>query len=92
MAMCEAVRRRGLDLRAGLHTGEISLRGEDIGGIAVHIAARVLDVAAAGAVVVTSTVKDLVVGSEITFEDGGQHALKGIPEPWRLFIVATRQT
>jgi class 3 adenylate cyclase len=90
--MRDIVRRHGLELRAGLHTGEISVRGEDIGGIAVHIAARALAAAAPGAVVVTSTVKDLVVGSGIKFDDGAEHSLKGLPEPWRLFSVTSRRT
>jgi class 3 adenylate cyclase len=92
LALRDAVRRRGLELRAGLHTGELSVRGADIGGIAVHIAARVLDVATPGTLVVTSTVKDLVVGSGISFEDRGEHTLRGLPEPWRLFTVTTTQS
>jgi class 3 adenylate cyclase len=77
----------GLRMRAALHTGEIELLGDDIGGIAVHIAARLLGLSGPGEVLVSSTVKDLVVGSGITFEDRGAHALKGVPEQWRVFAV-----
>ena len=77
----------GLDVRAGLHTGEIERRGDDIGGIAVHIGARVAAMAGAGEVLASSTVKDLVVGSGIEFENRGSHALKGVPDEWRLFAV-----
>jgi class 3 adenylate cyclase len=78
-------------MRAGLHTGELSARGDDVGGIAVHIAARVLGVAGPGEITVTSTVKDLVVGSGIGFEDRGTYSLKGLDEPWRLFAVTGRR-
>jgi class 3 adenylate cyclase len=88
--MRDRVRRRGFELRAGQNTREISMRGEDIGGIAVHIAARAVDIAGPGALVVTSTVRARVVGSGITFDDGTEHNLKGIPEPWRLFTVTSR--
>jgi class 3 adenylate cyclase/pimeloyl-ACP methyl ester carboxylesterase len=84
----DALRPLGIEVRVGLHTGEIEVRGSDIGGIAVHIAARVSAVAGPGEIVVSSTVKDLVVGSGIEFEDRGQHALKGVPETWKLFAVA----
>jgi pimeloyl-ACP methyl ester carboxylesterase len=77
----------GLDVRAGLHTGEIELISEDVGGIAVHITSRVAGHAAAGEVVVSSTVKDLVAGSDIGFDDRGTHTLKGVPGEWRLFAV-----
>ena len=78
-----------ISVRAGLHTGEIDLVGEDVGGIAVHIAARVSAHAGAGEVLVSSTVKDLVVGSGITFEDRGTHELKGVPGRWQLCSVAS---
>jgi len=78
----------GLRLRAGLHTGEIELRGEDIGGIAVHIASRLASLSEPGEVLVSSTVKDLVAGSGIVFEDRGTHALKGVPDEWRVFAAA----
>jgi class 3 adenylate cyclase len=77
----------GLHVRAGLHTGEIELLGEDVGGIAVAIAARLTSLAGSDEIVVSSTVKDLVAGSGIRFEDRGIHALKGVPEEWRVFAV-----
>jgi class 3 adenylate cyclase len=86
-AMCDSVRALGIELRAGLHTGECELLGDDIGGIAVHIAARVAAQAGAGEVLVSSTVKDLVAGSGIEFEDRGTPPLKGVPGEWRLFLV-----
>ena len=78
----------GLQVRAGLHTGEIEMNGDDIGGIAVHIAARVETVARPGEVLVSRTVVDLVAGSGLDFEDRGEHDLKGVPGSWRLFAVA----
>ena len=78
----------GITVRCGLHTGEIERRGEDIGGIAVHIGSRVAALARADEVLASSTVVDLVAGSGITFEDRGEHALKGVPGTWRLFAVA----
>ena len=86
-ALGEILRPVGLEIRAGLHTGEVELLGEDVGGIAVHIASRVGSLASAGEVLVSSTVKDLVAGSGIAFEDRGLHALKGIAEEWRLFAA-----
>jgi class 3 adenylate cyclase len=83
-----AAERHGVRVRAGLHTGEIELIGDDVGGIAVHIAARVLACAEPGEVVVSGTVKDLVVGSGIEFEDRGERELRGVPGTWRLFAVA----
>jgi class 3 adenylate cyclase len=74
-----------LQIRAGLHTGECELRGQDVGGIAVHIASRIAGLAGAGGVVVSRTVKDLVVGSGIEFTDRGVHTLKGVPDTWQLF-------
>jgi class 3 adenylate cyclase len=79
----------GLSIRAGLHTGECELMGSDIGGIAVHIGARVAALARSDEVLVSSTIKDLVVGSGIEFDDRGQHALKGVPGSWRLFSVSS---
>jgi class 3 adenylate cyclase len=79
----------GLDVRAGLHTGEVERRGDDVGGIAVHIGARVAALAGPGEVLASSTVKDLVVGSGIGFESRGSHALKGVPDEWRLFACGT---
>ena len=78
----------GLTLRAGVHTGEVEVRGDDIAGLAVTIAKRVCDLAGPGQVLATRTVADLVVGSGISFEDGGDHDLKGVPGVWRLFAVA----
>ncbi len=77
----------GLDLRAGIHTGEVEMRGEDIAGLAVNIARRVCDLARSGEVLVTGTVTDHVVGSGIAFEDRGERELKGVPGKWRLFGV-----
>jgi class 3 adenylate cyclase/pimeloyl-ACP methyl ester carboxylesterase len=77
----------GLGVRVGLHTGECELLGEDIGGIAVHIAARVLAQAGAGEIWCSRTVKDLVAGAGFAFADRGTHRLKGVPEPWQLFAV-----
>jgi class 3 adenylate cyclase/pimeloyl-ACP methyl ester carboxylesterase len=84
----DAVRSLGITIRAGLHTGEIELHGSGVGGLAVHLAARVMSVAQPAEVIVSSTLSDLVVGSGIGFEDRGSHTLKGIPGEWRLFRVA----
>jgi class 3 adenylate cyclase len=81
--------RFGLEVRSGLHTGEVELIGDDVGGIAVHIGARVGSNAGPGEVLVSGTVKDLVVGSGIGFEDRGERELKGVPGRWRLFAVAS---
>ena len=80
--------RSRIEVRAGLHTGEIDLVDGGVGGIAVHLGARVMAEADAGETVVSSTVKDLVVGYEIAFEDRGEHHLKGVPGTWRLFAVS----
>jgi class 3 adenylate cyclase len=72
-------------VRIGLHSGEVELMGDDVGGIAVHIAARIGALAAGGEVLVSSTVKDLVAGSGIRFADRGTEQLKGIPDEWRLY-------
>jgi class 3 adenylate cyclase len=77
----------GLEIRAGLHTGECERRDDDLSGIAVHLAARILDEAAAGEILVSSTVTDLVVGSGLEFVARGERSLKGIPGSWRLFAV-----
>jgi class 3 adenylate cyclase len=87
-AIGDSVRSFGIDTRAGLHTGEIELRGDDVAGVAVHIGARVSALAGAGEVLVSSTVKDLVTGSDINFEDRGEHELKGVPGSWKLYAVA----
>jgi len=86
-ALNDSVGQLGITIRAGLHTGECEVMGEDVGGIAVHIGARVAAKAAAGEVLVSSTVKDLVAGSGLEFEERGSHRLKGVPEQWRLFAV-----
>ncbi|MFN2545428.1 MAG: alpha/beta fold hydrolase [Actinomycetota bacterium] len=88
MSLREALSEIGLEMRAGLHTGEIELRDDDVGGIAVHIAARVAALAGPSEILVSRTVSDLVAGSEIGFTDRGGHALKGIPGEWQLWAVA----
>jgi pimeloyl-ACP methyl ester carboxylesterase len=87
-ALVEAVRPLGVQLRVGVHTGECEVLGEKYSGIAVHLGARVASAADPGQVLVTSTVKDLVVGSGIGFEDLGSRTLKGVPQAWRLFRLA----
>ena len=87
-AIRDAVPRLGIEIRAGLHTGEVEVMGPDLGGIAVHIGQRVSGLAHASEVLVSSTVKDLVAGSGIAFEDRGMQALKGVPDEWRVFAVA----
>jgi class 3 adenylate cyclase len=84
----EELRRAGLDIRAGVHTGEVELRDGDVGGIAVHIGARVMSAAAPGEILVSRTVRDLIAGSEIRLEDRGAHQLKGVEGPWQLFAAA----
>jgi len=86
-AIDTAVAGVGLQIRAGLHTGECERRGDDVGGIAVHIASRVAALADAGQVLVSRTVTDLVVGSDMTFTAAGEHELKGVPGSWQLFAV-----
>ena len=81
------VRSLDLEIRAGLHTGEIELAGDNVSGIAVHIGARVAALAGPSEVFVSSTVRDLVGGSGIEFEDRGEHELKGVPTPWRILAV-----
>jgi class 3 adenylate cyclase len=87
IAIRDAIHQLGLDIRAGLHTGEIEVRGVDIAGMAVHIAARVTALAEPGEVLVSRTVTDLVAGSELRFGDRGAHVLKGVPGTWRVFAV-----
>jgi len=86
-ALCESARSLGLEIRAGLHTGEVELMENDVAGIAVHIGARVAALAGPGEVLVSSTVKDLVVGSGIEFVDRGSHVLKGVPGERTLYSV-----
>jgi class 3 adenylate cyclase len=87
VAITEAVRRLGVEVRVGVHTGECEARGDDLAGIAVHIGSRVASLAAPGEVLVTSTVRDLVAGSGLRFEQRGAHQLKGVPDAWTVFAV-----
>jgi len=87
-AIIEAARKLGIELRTGLHTGECEVRGDDLGGLAVHIAGRISALARPGEVFVSGTVKDLVAGSGIEFDDRGEHTLKGVPGTWNLFSAA----
>jgi class 3 adenylate cyclase/pimeloyl-ACP methyl ester carboxylesterase len=91
MSIRDAVRPLGIEVRAGLHTGECELRGDDIGGIAVHIGARVCRLAQASEVLVSGTLRDLVIGSGLQFDERGVHELKGVPGEWRLFALAAAQ-
>jgi len=86
-AIGETVRDLGFEIRAGCHTGEIELAGNAVSGIAVHIGARVAAMAGPSEVLVSSTVKDLVAGSGLAFEDAGEHELKGVPDRWHLYRV-----
>ena len=88
-AIRDAARQIGLDVRVGIHTGEVERRGTELAGIAVHLACRVCETAQPGEVLVSRTVVDLVAGSGTTFDDRGEHELKGIPALWRLFAVTT---
>ena len=83
----DSVSSLGINLRAGLHTGEVEVLADDIAGVAVHIGARVSGAAGAGELLVSSTVRDLVAGSGFQFEDRGEHELRGVPDSWRLFSV-----
>jgi class 3 adenylate cyclase len=87
-AIRDGVRPLGLEVRAGLHTGECELAGDDVRGMAVNIGARIGALAEANEVLVSSTVKDLVVGADLEFADRGEHELKGVPGAWRLFAAA----
>ena len=89
VAIRDAVQALGIEVRAGLHTGECEVRGDDIGGIAVHIGARVSALAGPNDVLVSSTLRDLVIGSGLGFEARGAHQLKGVPGEWHLFAVAS---
>ncbi|MDT5256999.1 MAG: hypothetical protein QOD10_2079 [Mycobacterium sp.] len=89
MAIRDAVQALGIEVRAGLHTGECEVRGDDIGGLAVHIGARVSALAGPNDVLVSSTLRDLVIGSGLEFEERGTHQLKGVPGEWRVFAVAS---
>jgi len=86
-ALADALRPLGVQIRAGLHTGEVENREDDIAGIAVHIAARVLERAGANELLVSAAVPMLVAGSGFAFDDRGEHELKGVPGTWHLYAV-----
>ncbi|MDP9319977.1 MAG: adenylate/guanylate cyclase domain-containing protein [Chloroflexota bacterium] len=86
-AIRDRLRDSGIDIRSGLHAGEIELRGDEIGGIAVHIAARIEAEAGTGEILCSSTVRDLVTGSDLSFVDRGRRQLKGVPQEWQLYAV-----
>jgi class 3 adenylate cyclase len=86
-AIAEEIKPLGIQVRAGLHTGECEMIGDDVGGIAVHIGARVAALAGAGEVLVSSTVRDLVAGSGLRFDDRNNQSLKGVPGEWRIYAV-----
>ena len=88
-AIRDGVRALGIEVRAGLHTGEVEVRGDDVAGVAVHIGARVAALAGPGEVVVSGAVPPLVAGSGIQFADRGEHELKGVSGTWRLFSVVS---
>ena len=89
-AIRDVAAQMGMQIRAGLHTGQVELRGDDIAGMAVHIAARVEALADPGEVLVSRTLVDLIAGSGIEFDDRGDFELKGVPGSWRVFAVADR--
>ena len=86
-AIRDGVEALGIEVRAGVHTGEVELRGDDVAGVAVHIGARVASLGGAGDVLVTRTVTDLVAGSGLEFADRGEHDLKGLPGAWQIYAV-----
>ena len=86
-AIRDGVEALGIAVRAGVHTGEVELRGDDVAGVAVHIGPRVASLGAAGDVLVTRTVTDLVAGSGLEFVDRGEHDLKGLPGRWQIYAV-----
>jgi class 3 adenylate cyclase len=90
LAVTADVRELGLEVRAGLHTGEVELRGDNVGGLGVHIGARVASLAEPGEVLVSQTVKELVAGAGLGFLDHGPRRLKGVPDEWRLFAARDR--
>lgn len=87
LALTEALNPLGIEIRCGLHTGEVEIVSHDIAGLAVHIGARISALAAPGEILVSRTVKDLVAGAGFTFADGGEHVLKGVPDIWQVFSV-----
>jgi class 3 adenylate cyclase len=84
-AICKAVRSLGLEVRTGVHTGEVEVAGDDVRGIAVHVGARIAALAGSSEVLVSRTVRDLVAGSGLAFEDAGAHELKGVPGRWEIY-------
>ena len=90
LALCQSAKRMGIEIRAAVHTGEVEIRSDDLGGIAVHIASRVLEEAGPGDVAVTRTVRDLVTGAEATFTSRGSVQLRGVPGDWELFTASLR--
>ena len=84
----DAVRPLGIEIRAGVHAGEVEVRGVDIAGMAVHIAARVAALAGPSEVLVSSTVREIVTGSRRSFAEHGEHELKGVPGRWRIYALA----
>lgn len=88
LAIAAAVRRLGLQIRAGVHAGDCYLQGDEISGIALHIGARIVALAAPGEVLVSSTVKDLVAGARAAFAHRGAHTLKGVPDQWEVFAAS----
>ena len=86
-AMGDTLAGIGIEIRAGVHTGEVEVRGQQIGGLAVHIGARVAATGGSGEIVVSGTVKELMAGSDLTFTERGEHELKGVPGTWRLYVV-----
>jgi class 3 adenylate cyclase len=89
LAIAEALRALGITVRTGVHTGEIELRGNDIGGIGVHVGARIMALAQPDEVLVSRTVRDLTAGSGLSFDDRGEHVLKGIPDLWQVYRAAS---
>ncbi|MGH2702081.1 MAG: adenylate/guanylate cyclase domain-containing protein, partial [Actinomycetota bacterium] len=89
LALVGSMPAAGLRIRAGVHTGEVEVRGSDLGGLAVHIASRIAGTAGEGEVLVSSTVKDLLAGSDVVFTDRSEHELKGVPGTWRLFAASS---
>lgn len=92
LALADATRTLGVELRAGVHVGEIETRGDDIGGLAVNLASRVCGVANAGEVLATRTVRDLVIGSGLMFDDRGERSFKGVPEVWAIYAASSLRT
>jgi class 3 adenylate cyclase len=87
LELVKEVRQLGIEIRAGVHIGECEVMGDDVGGVAVHAGARIMAEARPGEVLASSTIKDLVAGSGLSFIDRGEHALKGVPGQWRLFTA-----